>query len=80
MQFTGQRDVGDVAALAAEKLRILDASDRRADAFTGYFWARVYCSSSRSRSSRSNADLSETMNRLASPSIATWLAKVQCGI
>jgi len=25
MQFAGQRDVGDVAALAAKKLRILDA-------------------------------------------------------
>ena len=80
MQFAGQRDVGDVAALAAKKFRILDAQDRRADAFTGDFCARVYCSSSRSRSSRSNADLSETMNRLASPSFAMWLAKVQCGI
>ena len=64
MQFAGQRDVGDVAALAAKKLRILDAPDRRADAFARDFCARVYCSSSRSRSSRSNADRSETMNRL----------------
>src|SRR5207244_11193451 len=80
MQFAGQRDVGDVATLAAKKLRILDAPDRRADAFTGDFCARVYCSSSRKRSSRSNADLSETMNRSASPSFAMWLAKLQCGI
>jgi hypothetical protein len=33
MQLIWQRDVGDVAALAAEKLRILDAQDRGADAF-----------------------------------------------
>jgi hypothetical protein len=80
VQFAGQRDVGNVAALAAQEFRVLDAQDRRADAFSGNFRARIYCSSSCNNSSRSNADLSETMNRLASPSFAAWLANLQCGI
>ena len=41
---------------------------------------RRYCISSRTRSSRSNADLSVTMNRSASPPLASWRAKVQCGM
>src|SRR5215467_2757564 len=40
----------------------------------------LYSISSRTRSSRSNADLSVTMNRSASPPRASWRAKVQCGI
>jgi hypothetical protein len=33
MQFARQRDVGNVTALAAQQLRVLDATDRCADAF-----------------------------------------------
>src|SRR5262249_6573911 len=40
----------------------------------------AYCSSSRKRSRRSSAALSETTNRSASPALAVWLAKVQCGM
>ena len=60
-------DVRYVAALAAQQRGILYAAERRADTGRAY---RAYCSSSRTRSSRSNADLSETRNRSASPSIA----------
>ena len=53
VKFTGERDVGDVAALTAEEFRILDTPDRRADAFMREGGAWIYWYSSRSRPSRS---------------------------
>jgi hypothetical protein len=52
VQLAGDDDVGDEAPAAAQKPRILNAPDRSADAVVA-FDRRVYCSSSRSRSSRS---------------------------
>jgi hypothetical protein len=33
MQLSGKRDVGDEAAQATQEFRVLDAANRRADAF-----------------------------------------------
>jgi hypothetical protein len=67
MQDARNFDIRYIAALAAQQRGILYAEERRADAGGAN---RAYCSSSRTRSSRSNADLSETRNRSASPSTA----------
>src|SRR5271169_1601563 len=80
MKLSGQRDVGDEAAQATQELRVLDAANRRADAFMRQCRAWRYWYSSRRRSRRSNATLSETMKNSASPPVAVWLAKFQCGI
>src|SRR5262249_49182721 len=90
----GELDVGHEPPVSSEKALILDASQRSADALivpharTRHVEAilptlripRRYSISSRTRSSRSNADLSVTMKRSASPPRASWAAKVQCGI
>jgi hypothetical protein len=66
VQGTGSGDVGYEAPAAEQKGAILDAAQRRPDALV----RRIYCNSSRTRSSRSNADLSVTMNKSASPPFA----------
>src|SRR5262249_15875365 len=90
----GQIDVGHETSLPGEKALVFDAAQRRADALiipharTRHVEAilptlrvtRLYSISSATRSSRSNADLSVTMKRSASPPRASWRAKVQCGI
>ena len=66
VQGTGSSDVGHEAPAAEQEGAILDAAQRRPDALM----RGIYCNSSRTRSSRSNADLSVTMNRSASPPFA----------
>src|ERR1700741_1885870 len=77
MQRTREIEIGNEAPAPAEEAPVLDPAQCRADAGA---CAHGYCSSSRSRSRRSNAARSETTNKSASPSIAWWLAQVQCGI
>src|SRR5262249_55418347 len=76
VQGAGGGDVGNEASPAKQEGAILDAGQRGPDAAG----VRDYCSSSRTRSSRSKADLSVTMNRSASPAFAWWRAQVQCGM
>jgi hypothetical protein len=52
IKLAGNDYVGDEAAAAAQKPRILDAPDRCADSVVR-FDRRLYCSSSRNKSSRS---------------------------
>jgi hypothetical protein len=52
MQFAGHTDIGDETTAAAQQARVLDAQHGRADAFPRQLCPSVYCSSSRSRSSR----------------------------
>ena len=53
MQLAVDGDIGDEATAAAQQPDILDAPDRCADAFPRGLNRGVYCSSSRSSSSRS---------------------------
>src|SRR5579871_3946665 len=80
MELARKGDIADEAPLAAQKSGVLDAPDRRADAFAQNLSWRAYCSSSRSRPRRSKALRSDTTKRSASPPRAAWLANVQCGI
>src|SRR5262249_2493439 len=80
MQVAGEGDVGDEASLPAQGFLIFWAANRGANNLVQQWGARSYWDSSRKRSRRSNATLSETMKRSASPPFAEWLASVQCGI
>ncbi len=80
MQLARQHNVGDEAAEPAQEFVVLDAANRRADAFMRQCRAWIYWYSSRKRSRRSKRYLVDTINRSASPPVAVWLAKFQCGI
>src|SRR6516164_4251838 len=96
MQCAGLKKIGNEAPLAEQKPPIFKPPQRRAYAFCPLLLpplagdgkegsaalrpGRDYCNSSRTRSRRSKADLSVTMNRSASPALDSCRAQVQCGM
>src|SRR5262249_9326814 len=84
-EAAGGIDIGDEPSAAGQKAPILDAAQRDADGLVVVHArfrqrAEVYSISSRTKSRRSNADLSVTMKRSAWPPRASWRAQVQCGM
>jgi len=80
MQLSWQRNISNETTMAAQQLRIFDAAKPSADSFMNRCRAWIYWYSSRKSSRCSNATLSDTINRSASPFTAVWLAQLQCGI
>ena len=96
MQRAGLKKISDEASLTEQEPAVFQAAKRRANALPppsrsltsgggegGSAVLRVgpdYCNSSRTRSRRSKADLSVTMNKSASPPLASCRAQVQCGM